>query len=498
MGIKISIIIPVYNKAPFLKRCLDSLKNQYSKPDQIIIVDDGSTDGSDEICDNYAERCGWEIYHTENNGVSEARNLGIKKAKGEYITFLDADDLLIPDAVAVMTKASESGFGIYQFGQYRCRSQKDLDWFPYKTTEGYYHLDYIPRHWVLVWNKLYKRSLIEDNGIKFKKGMQFGEDALFNMECILANNGLYNSSQITVIHCLDDTKSLCRGHLNAEKIKKLDNELAKLSAKQTEPDKISWVNVAVAEHRKSRLFRKFQDKPKGKHDVVYFIKDTPDNEELRYSLRSLEKNWRYKNVWFCGGCPRGLVPDRHFKLRQEGMSKWDRVRNMLRQVCENNDITEDFWLFNDDFFILKPISEDMLPQFNGNLQPYIERIDKRHGGMPNDYTSRLKIAVDALQESGKTTFNYEVHKPMLISRKKALEVLDKFEGIPAFRSLYGNYFEIGGESKHDMKIEILNYGKMDDVKNIWEFLSTSDESFEQGMAGQFIRESFKERSRFEK
>ncbi|MBR0403099.1 glycosyltransferase family 2 protein [Candidatus Saccharibacteria bacterium] len=497
----ISVIVPVYNKSPFLKRCLDSLANQYDKSAQIIIVDDGSTDGSDKICDKYMHRYGWEVYHTKNNGVSAARNLGIQKAKGEYITFLDADDLFMPDAISVMNRELESSYGIYQFGQFRCKDLKSLDYFPYKTTEGHYHLDFIPKYWVLVWNKLYKRSLIVDNNIKFQEGMQFGEDALFNAECILANNGLYHAPEVIVIHCLDDSNSLCRGGLDTKKLKKLDDELCKLASKQTEPEKVSWMDEAISEHRNSRLFRRYgehsKERPKGKYDVVYFVKDGPTNDELTYSLRSLEKNWHYKNVWFCGGCPANLKPDKHFKVNQNGASKWDRVRNMITEICKNDEITENFWLFNDDFFILKPATENMPPQYNSDLISYIERIEKKQGAS-DDYTERLRVTANTLNGLGKTIFNYEVHKPMLVNRKKALEVLDKFPDTPGFRSLYGNYWEIGGENKHDMKLKVLQYSKMSDVENTWDFLSTSDTSFHDGVAGDFIRKRFYQKSGFEK
>ena len=74
----ISLIIPVYNKAPFLKRCLDSVVNQTNTKMQVIMVDDASTDGSGEICDSYAEKYGWEVYHKKKNaGVSASRNFGM-------------------------------------------------------------------------------------------------------------------------------------------------------------------------------------------------------------------------------------------------------------------------------------------------------------------------------------------------------------------------------------------------------------------------------------
>ena len=500
---KISLIIPVYNKAPFLKRCLDSVANQTDKTAQIIIVDDGSTDGSTAICAQYREKYDWELWCTQNRGVSEARNLGIKKAQSEYIAFLDADDVLVPDAIEIMNKIARHGYGIYQFGQYRCRDAEQLSYLhltlPYSVPKGHYTFDNIPRYWVMVWNKLFKRSLIEKNNIKFRPGMQFGEDALFSAECILANGGLYHAPQATVAHVWDDKNSLCRGNMTVDKLEKLDKELNELARRQTDLDKKEWMQKAILQHRQSKLFRQFGvgRVPTGKYDIVYFVKEDEINEELVYSLRSVEENWQYNKVWFYGGCPAGLVPDHYMKIHQSATSKWQRVREMLYQACQNDKITEDFWLFNDDFFILKPMSEDMPPQYNGDLMTYIEKVERRSGGQ-NEFTLRLRHLVDTLHDAGRGTLNYAVHKPMLINRKKMLKVLDLFPDEPMSRGLYGNYWDIGGENKHDMKIRILNFTNMYAVENFWEFVSTSDVSFRDGEVGGFIRHRFNKKSRFEK
>lgn len=497
---KISLIIPVYNKAPFLKRCLDSVAGQYQKPYEVILVDDGSTDGSGKICDKYATEFGWKIYHQENKGVSVARNLGIEKATGDYITFLDADDLLMPDAIITMKNSAELGYNIIQFKQFRCWSMDKLNTAAYGASAGYYDFAYIPQYWVIVWNKIYKRNFINKNNIRFIPGMQFGEDAVFNAECILANDSIYQMRQVTVVHVLDDKGSLCRGTLNIDRIKRLDDELCKLWVNEKDPTKKKWLNRAIEEHRHSKLFRKygFPEGLRGQYDIVYFVKDCPVNEELRYSLRSVEAYWPYNKVWFCGGCPDGIEPDYYMRVAQQGVDKWSKVRNMIRKVCENDEITENFWLFNDDFFILQPFKVGMKPHYNGELEPYIDRIEKKHGGVPDDYTNRLREAMKTLRRRKRTTLNYEVHKPMLINRKKALEVLDLFPETPAFRSLYGNYLRIGGTDRHDMKLKVLKFAKMDIVKKEWDYLSSDDESFAKGEVGEFIRSKFNKPSRFEK
>ncbi len=227
-------------------------------------------------------------------------------------------------------------------------------------------------------------------------------------------------------------------------------------------------------------------------DVVYFVKESSINEELRYSLRSVEKNWPYRYIWFCGGRPDGLMPDKLFRFKQLGLNKWEKVRNSIIAACENEEISEDFWLFNDDFFIMKP-HKKVEPLYNGQIIDYIEQIKRKHAGSHSEYTVKLLGTIKALEKEGLSTLNYEVHKPMLINKEKALEILTKFSGVSGFRSLYGNYWKIGGVDRHDMKIKGLGESDWKD----WDFLSTADNSFRDGEVGRYIRKTFTERSRFE-
>ena len=95
MDILISIIVPVYKVEKYLRRCIDSILAQTYQNIEVLLIDDGSPDNSGEICDEYAERDSRvRVFHKPNGGVSSARNLGLKEAKGQYIGFVDADDRL--------------------------------------------------------------------------------------------------------------------------------------------------------------------------------------------------------------------------------------------------------------------------------------------------------------------------------------------------------------------------------------------------------------------
>lgn len=494
---KISLIIPVYNKKPFLKRCLDSVANQTDKSAQVIIVDDGSTDGSADICDKY----NFEVYHTKNGGVSKARNYGMKKAQGEYIVFLDADDALELNAVETMLAWSDSAHNVVQFNHARYTAGPNAQ--PVKRTVagGRYSLDRTPKYWVYIWNKMYKKSFLEENEILFNEKMRFGEDEMFNVECLVKNDGLYQIPDYLYRHYFDDDNSICRGELDLNLINGLDDALKeRLEVARGAGDKrtAQWIEKVMNRHHHSPTFIKygFNRGAKGKYDIVYFVKDCIVNEELRYSLRSVEKNCKYRDVWFYGGCPSTLKPDHHIGVVQIQPSKWERVRNMMMLVCQNDQITEDFWLFNDDFFVLKPMPEDMPAYHNGSIYRQIVRVEDRHGMTSNDYTRRLRHLCQTLERAGKGVNNYGVHKPMLINRKKMLEVLRLFPDEPMNRALYGNYWEVGGVRRKDMKIRVSEYN-MAKVDQEWDFVSTSDDSFSTGAVGRYIRSKFNERSRFE-
>lgn len=230
-----------------------------------------------------------------------------------------------------------------------------------------------------------------------------------------------------------------------------------------------------------------------KNDIVYLVKDSPANEELRYSLRSVCENFSFRKVWFYGGRPSYLQPDEWVHVIQNQRTKWMRTTNMLRQACSNPEITEDFWLFNDDFFVMRKTDGIAAPYY-GDIYRHIVRIEDRHGQKTTAYTKELRSLAATLERKGCTTKNYALHMPILINKEKALATLDAFPDCPMFRSLYGNYNGIGGTEIRDCKIAGLD--RMPDEKAV--FLSTEDSSFASGKAGEFIRERFPEPCRYER
>ena len=224
------------------------------------------------------------------------------------------------------------------------------------------------------------------------------------------------------------------------------------------------------------------------HDIVYFVKDTAKNEELRYSLRSLT-NFPHKKVWFYGGCPKGLKPDVHIYVDQTKPTKWENIFMMFKMVCENKDISKDFWLFNDDFFVMKPINYK--PNFyDGDLYKRVVTLEDKHNGV-TPYSQQLRYTLQELEGLGCSTTNYALHVPMLINKVKGKELTNIIDG-PMIRCLYGNYFSIGGKQHSDFKIDSITKGYKDS-----DFLSTNDKSFHDGLVGKQIREIFNNKCKYE-
>ena len=226
-------------------------------------------------------------------------------------------------------------------------------------------------------------------------------------------------------------------------------------------------------------------------DIVYILKNDVEPNELRYSLRSLS-NFPHGKVWFYGGKPNGITPDRHVPYQQKGIMPWEKVINTIYEVSKNNEITEDFYLFNDDFYIMKPVGE-MPVYYDRTLFRRIQAIEKTRGGARSLYTQQLRRTRDALQSEGYKTFNYEVHMPMLINRKKAKRLIEDYPKMCMFRSTYGNVYNIGGEQHKDMKIA---NPELEPPKDC-DFLSTSDDPMEETAVGRFIMARFPEPCKYE-
>ncbi len=124
----VTFIVPVYNVRDYVGAALEDVCRQTYQNLQIIVIDDGSTDGSGELCDQYARKDGRVcVFHQENKGLSAARNIGIEHARGEYIFFLDSDDRIHPQIIEIMVNSAEmSGSSIVQSRVYAFLDDSDI------------------------------------------------------------------------------------------------------------------------------------------------------------------------------------------------------------------------------------------------------------------------------------------------------------------------------------------------------------------------------------
>lgn len=228
-------------------------------------------------------------------------------------------------------------------------------------------------------------------------------------------------------------------------------------------------------------------------DVVYFVKDSSVNQELKYSLRSVEQNLAHRNVWLYGGKPDGLHDIRHVSVVQQGETKWDKVRNMFELACENQSLSSDFILFNDDFFVMKP-TDSLSPLYRELLLEHIFYLESALGDKVSKYSARLRNALRTLRENGMDNpRSYELHVPFIFNKEKLKQVLRRFPDVGVTRTMYGNYYQVKGEQAKDVKIYTLD-GEPDQESR---FLSTDDLSFVGGKVGKYLKKQFPTPSRYE-
>lgn len=184
---KYSVIIPVYNAEGTLRRCLDSLVGQQFSNYELLLINDGSTDGSDAICREYASTYSCVRYFAkENGGVSSARNLGLEQAKGEYILFVDSDDYVSEDYFALLSHTLESNavdllmFGYRNFGG--ASTEWDTGVFCEETESGVAkRISFAVCQYLFssLLSKAFKRQIIERDNIRFSNDLAIGEDQAF-------------------------------------------------------------------------------------------------------------------------------------------------------------------------------------------------------------------------------------------------------------------------------------------------------------------------------
>ena len=190
----VSIIVPIYNAEQYLRRCVDSILNQEYTDFELLLVNDGSTDASGDICEEYRDQDPRVIViQKENTGVSDSRNRALDRARGKYLQFLDSDDWITPDATRLFVRAAEE-YGcdmvisdFYRVVGERLSTKGDIEEEGVLTREEFAaHMMENPAdfYYGVLWNKLYRRDIVEEHNLRMDTDISWCEDFMFNLEYI--------------------------------------------------------------------------------------------------------------------------------------------------------------------------------------------------------------------------------------------------------------------------------------------------------------------------
>ena len=213
MNPTVSIIVPVYNAKNYLQRCIDSILHQEYTDYELFLVDDGSTDGSGDICDAYAAAdARITVIHKENTGVSDSRNLAISQARGTYLQFLDSDDWITPDATKLFVRAATEHdcdlviADFYRVVGERVSHKGDIEDDGVLTREEFAaHMMENPAdfYYGVLWNKLYRRDLVEKyHGVTAEGIVESALDKVHMIEDLGYDNLVISIKSSDVMMCV--------------------------------------------------------------------------------------------------------------------------------------------------------------------------------------------------------------------------------------------------------------------------------------------------------
>lgn len=252
-----SLIVPVYNAEKYLYQCLDSITKQTYTNIEIILINDGSIDNSGIICDEFSQRDNRiNVVHTENRGVSSARNLGLSIARGDYIAFVDSDDWLEINALEkIVHLLKDSLYDLIIYGVVKETNNIQTPLYskllssPYRSNNDIKLIipDLIKHEVINPPFKIYKHELIRKKNIRFNEILNIGEDYLFNMECFLSAKSLYIMDDILYHYMIRDNISLTRKFQENkyDKLMLVNEKLSELVSKQGNNEKIKEALLCI-------------------------------------------------------------------------------------------------------------------------------------------------------------------------------------------------------------------------------------------------------------
>lgn len=302
----LTVVIPVYNVEKYLKRCVESVLVQECHNYDILLVDDGSTDRSPQICDDYVKAYDFiSVIHKENGGLSEARNTGISQAKGEYVYFPDSDDWLEPQTFKELAEVLESReFDIISFNREFVKGEEDAivsDPLVTKVFGGKDAFVQMLKHSYITGfanDKIYKKSLFIDNNISFPKGKYY-EDLGTNYKLFLSAKNVFATNQKYYHYLIDNPDSITQSW-NEQKFSDMfgfykeifysDYVRSQLNQEELQISQLYYVNTLtniLASLYKSKLDKNYDE-------ITSEVKQELEKNKITYSeVKSIPNRIKY-------------------------------------------------------------------------------------------------------------------------------------------------------------------------------------------------------------
>ena len=332
MAIEVSIVVPVYNVRVYLERCLDSLLNQTFQDIEIILINDGSTDGSDLICNEFATKSSYvKVVHQSNQGLGFARNAGIRRAIGEFVIFVDSDDFVATDYVEKLYLTARRynldtvfcGFNTFADGnitnsvsevdefQLFC-DEKEIVEFTLDMIGNQPHLPKDRKFEMSVWHALYSRRVIVDNKVLFPSERELiSEDIIFHLDYLKHSRRMAVTPECYYFYCENIGSSSLTKNYRDDRFEKYVKLYHEIIVRYKNPNTAQRAARMLIGYTRSMLFQTAQYNFKYKSQLLIIQRVVSDriwNDifssypyfklPLGYALISVLIKWRCKYLLF--------------------------------------------------------------------------------------------------------------------------------------------------------------------------------------------------------
>jgi glycosyltransferase involved in cell wall biosynthesis len=200
---EVSVVIPCYNKENYIENCIRSIQMQDFPSFEVLMIDDGSTDKTGDLCDNLAATDSrLSVFHTQNEGVTAARRYGVEHARGKYIIFVDSDDALMPNAIRLLYDKIEQSGADEVIGTHKTQDGKlyDSKWRGWQEPEKLVNdLLSLRNSFCVLWAVIFRKTLL-DGCLNSPRAIISGEDILMQIKCLLKRNKVYFIGDVVYLY----------------------------------------------------------------------------------------------------------------------------------------------------------------------------------------------------------------------------------------------------------------------------------------------------------